>query len=215
MINPFPTSRKFHELIALYEQMAVEGYDRRDGKRVEPGKVYASLEPAKFRHILKPLCRERNIRTVLDYGSGGGDWESPVEDGLGLRELLGCEEVRKFEPARKLDEKQKSDAVFCFDVLEHIFNTDVPKVVFELFEHAEKLVVANVACYEAAALLPNAENAHITSRPPQWWKGVFDTVATLFPEVDYQLLASPSYRKAEGFPVSNIKSKMDADGYVG
>ena len=27
----------------------------------------------------------------------------------------------------------------------------------------------NVACYNAAALLPNGENAHVTVRAPSWW----------------------------------------------
>ena len=32
----------------------------------------------------------------------------------------------------------------------------------------------NVGCYEAAALLPNGENAHCTLKPIQWWKDQFE-----------------------------------------
>ena len=56
---------------------------------------------------------------------------------------------------------QKCDLVLCFDVLEHIFINDIPWVLKELFENAKQCVIINVACYKAAALLPNGENAHI------------------------------------------------------
>ena len=69
------------------------------------------------------------------------------------------------------------------DVLEHIFVSDIPKVVEELFSLAKKLLVVNVACYKAAALLPNGENAHITVRSPDWWKGIIDVAAIKHPEV--------------------------------
>ena len=85
---------------------------------------------------------------------------------------------------------KKSQCVLCFDVLEHIFISDIPFVLYEIFKNSKKLVVINVACYEAAALLPNNENAHITVRPPQWWKGCIDTVASNFPKIKYILISS-------------------------
>ena len=57
-----------------------------------------------------------------------------------------------------------------FDVLEHIFISDIPYVIHDVFSYSKKLVIINVACYEASALLPNGENTHITVRPPLWWK---------------------------------------------
>ena len=78
-------------------------------------------------------------------------------------------------------------------ILEHIFISDVPKVVSELFSLAKKLLIINVACYEAAALLPNGENAHITTRNAHWWKGVIDATAVHFEDVEVMLICSTSY----------------------
>ena len=58
-------------------------------------------------------------------------------------------------------EKKSVDRVVCMDGLEHIFIEDIPKVVSELFALSKKLLVDKVASYNAAALLPNGENAHI------------------------------------------------------
>ena len=72
-----------------------------------------------------------------------------------------------------------------------IFN--VSKILTEIFENATRCVVLNIACYPAAALLPNGENAHITVRHPHWWKGMVDAVATKFPDIETFLICSETY----------------------
>ncbi len=146
------------------------------------------------------MCREKlsddDIATVLDYGGGGSDWDEPdfdLESGQSAKQYFDVSLVNTFEPARNKLEKTKSDCVICMDVLEHIFISDVPKVVNELFSLAKKLLIINVACYEADALLPNGENAHITIRNAEWWKGVIDATAVHFEEVEVMLICSTSY----------------------
>lgn len=87
-----------------------------------------------------------------------------------------------------------------FDVLEHIFVADVPKVLRDIYSCADRLVILNVACYPAAALLPNGENAHITVRQPLWWKGMVDCITPEFPNVTTCLICSTAWRQATGFP---------------
>ena len=91
------------------------------------------------------------------------------------------------------------------DVLEHIFISDIPIVVDELFSLAKKLLVINVACYKAAALLPNGENAHITVRSPDWWKGVTDAIAIKYPDVKILLICSQTFNS--GVIYQPFKSK--------
>lgn len=93
------------------------------------------------------------------------DDPSPSFDNLSPREYLRVDLVRRYEPSLGIDQRERSDAVFCFDVLEHLFIADVPTMVDELFTLADKLLVVNVACYDASALLPCGENAHTTVRP--------------------------------------------------
>ena len=80
------------------------------------------------------------------------------------------------------------------DVLEHIYIADIPIVVKELFSLTNNLLIINVACYKAAAILPNGENAHITIRPPLWWKGVIDTIAVNYKNIEIMLICSNTFK---------------------
>ena len=210
----FEPTEKYHELIGLYAKMAKEGYETRRGPRVD--KAYSDQEAAKFRHELKPLFAEHDVRTVLDYGGGGTDWrDKAVPEGGSLAEFLGVEDYRVFEPARAVDARgQKADAVVCFDVMEHIYVGDVGYVLSDIFAQAGRLVVINVAGYRANALLPNGENAHITVRPAQWWQGAVELVAAAFPNVTAVVYHSESYTQASRLPTLCFAKANAADGYV-
>ena len=210
----FEPSPKYHELIALYVRMAEEGYETRRGPRVNT--AYSDQEAAKFRQELKPLFAEHDVKSVLDYGGGGADWrEKEVPEGGSLAAWLGVEDYRVFEPARAVDARgEKADAVVCFDVMEHIYLADIGYVLNDIFSQAQRLVVVNVAGYQANALLPNGENAHITVRPARWWQGAVDLVASLHPEVTSVLYHSEAYSKATRMPTVRFADLNAADGYV-
>ena len=182
-------SAKGRQLVEMYKEIAANGFYCKDGTKVES--VYNRFELRKFRTICREKLSDDDIATVLDYGGGGSDWDEPdfdLESGQSAKQFFDVSQVNTFEPARNELEKTKSDCVICMDVLEHIFISDVPKVVNELFSLAKKLLIINVACYEADALLPNGENAHITIRNAEWWKGVIDATAVHFEEVEVMLI---------------------------
>ena len=187
-------SPKGRQLIEMYKEIAANGFYNIYGSKVDS--VYNCFELRKFRTICREKLSDEEIATVLDYGGGGSDWDEPdfdLESGQTAKQYFDVSLVNTFEPARNKLEKTKSDCVICMDVLEHIFLSDVPKVVSELFSLAKKLLIINVACYEAAALLPNGENAHITTRNAHWWKGVIDATAVHFEDVEVMLICSTSY----------------------
>ena len=103
--------------------------------------------------------------------------------------------------------------VLCFDVLEHVFINDVPWVINDLFKYATKCIVINVACYNAAALLPNGENAHITVRPPSWWLGQIECISSLHPEIYWALFTSEGYNNAKFYGVHRMKDRLDSKNY--
>lgn len=72
----------------------------------------------------------------------------------------------------------------------------------------------NVACYPAAATLPNGENAHITVRPPVWWKGMLDSIAPEFPHVSIYLMCSEAWRQAIVFETYSGQGWQDAGTFV-
>ncbi len=196
------------KLIKLYEKMVAEGFQRTDGIKIAAENAYNSFQLQKFRHVCKEQFINNKIDTVLDYGGGGSDWDAPNFEPTNLKSakhFFEIKEVTTFEPARNLTAKKKSDCVVCVDVLEHVFLVDVANIVHELFSLTKKILVVNVACYKAAALLPNGENAHITVRSPYWWKGVFDTISVRFPLVKVILICSTQFNKGVIYETFNSK----------
>ena len=207
VVNCMNLSKNGKRLIKLYKDMAKNGFDRTDGTRVESKNAYNSFQLKKFKHVVLPSFKKLKIKTVLDYGGGGSNWDElnfDPQTGMSAKEFLQLRQVKTFEPARDLNEKEKSDCVVCIDVMEHIFLADVSNVIRELFSLAEKLVVINVACYPAAALLPNGENAHITVRNPDWWSGVLTAISKDFPEIETVLICSETF--VSGKIYQNFKS---------
>ena len=207
-------SKKGNALIKLYEEMAAKGVDRVDGTRKE--KVYNDFQLRKFRHICKQQISNEKIKTVLDYGGGGSDWDAPGFDPgtkQSAKQFFQIQRVHTFEPARGLMEKKKADCVVCMDVLEHIFIEDIPKVVDELFFLSKKLLIVNVACYEAAALLPNGENAHITIRSPDWWKGVFDVTASNYKDTEFMLICSITISTGVRYETFKFSDYSSVEGF--
>jgi len=194
-MSEFKLSKQGQELIKLYEKMAQDGYKRTDGIKVE--KAFSDFELRKFRNLCKEKISNKQIKTILDYGGGGSNWDEPNFEpttGETAKKFFDVEKVTTFEPARNLLEKKKSDCVVCMDVLEHIYIADIPNVVEELFSLTNNLLIISVACYKAAALLPNGENAHITIRPPLWWKGVIDTIAVNYKNIEIMLICSNTFK---------------------
>ena len=192
--------------------MAKEGYNRTDGSFVK--NVYSDAEPLKFADQLEKIIGYFNAKTALDYGSGGSDLnKTKLSNGEKFINYIGLNKIHSFEPARSKRNKRKSDIVLCFDVLEHIFINDVPWVINDLFKHANKCVVINVACYNAAALLPNGENAHITVRPPSWWLGQIECISSLHPDVYWALFASESYNNSNFYGVHRMKDRLDSKNF--
>lgn len=203
-------SQKQLDLLHMYAVMAKSGYDTADGSHVS--EAFNDFELRKVRSSLKPILRAS--KSILDYGSGGADWERlgfDIDSGKSAKDFFNIEYVFRYEPARGIDQRTRVDTVICFDVLEHLFIHDVTLVIRDILSLASQSVIVNVACYPARALLPNGENAHTTVRHPYWWKGIFDALAPEYPEITIHLLCSTSHGKIDGFkPYSALMWQQDS-----
>lgn len=207
-------STKGRQLLGLYERMAREGYVRADDRKVEL--AFSDFELRPYRTQLREVLREHGVGSLLDYGSGGSDWEAAGFDeasGQSAMAYFGLREALRYEPARGLDERRPVDCVVSFDVLEHVFIADVPAVLRDMLSLATRLLVLNVACYPAAARLPTGENAHVTVRPPAWWKGMLDGVAVEFPSVSILLICSTAWRRSMAYPVWRAAAWLEGDAF--
>lgn len=208
-------SPKGLQLIEMYKVMAETGYDRIDQRRIDD--AFSDFELRAYRPQVAEIFKIFSISSVLDYGCGGSDWFTPgfhEETQQSAIQYFGLGDVYRFEPARGIDERQAVDCVVSFDVLEHVFITDVPAVLRNMFSYANKLLLLNVACYYAGAKLPNGENAHVTVRNPVWWKGMVDCISTEFPHVSVCLLCSTSWRNSSMFDIWSAGKWQEGTTFV-
>ena len=70
---------------------------------------------------------------------------------------------------QKPEAGRKFDLVVCIDVLEHIPQADLPRIIKEIFDYSGKYVFATAAVNKAGKTLPNGMNAHATVQPEEWW----------------------------------------------
>ena len=195
-------SKKGKELIEHYKDMANHGYKREDGIYVKD--TYESFELKKFKELIQPQFKYWKIKSVLDYGGGGSNWDrSDFSGEQSAKDFFNLEKVISYEPARNYHDIESCDCVVCFDVLEHVYLNDLNDVLTHIYSHALKFVIIQVACYEAQALLPTGENAHITVRPPIWWKGFIDSISIKFPDISTMLFCSTEYKHAQLFKIWN------------
>ncbi|MBN2644187.1 MAG: hypothetical protein JXR59_01790 [Desulfuromonadaceae bacterium] len=195
-------SNKGRKLISMYATMAKEGYERVDHSKVQD--AFNDFELKSYRENIRAIFQQQDIKTALDYGCGGADWRACGFDpasGQSAIDYFHLEQAYRYEPARDLDERRLVDCVISFDVLEHIFIADVPVVLRDMFSYARKLLLLNVACYPAAAKLPNGENAHVTVRDPLWWKGMLDCISVDYPCVGVYLMCSTGWCDSTAYPL--------------
>jgi FkbM family methyltransferase len=181
----------------LYAQMHAEG-EKRLGIAPEATFPGSSLAPHVGR--IKRLIDATGARTILDYGSGKGFQYRPqkiVIDGRhvadSIAEYWDVDEVRCYDPglpAHAALPENPYDGVISTDVLEHCPEEDLAWILDEIFALARSFAYLNVACFPARKSLPNGENAHITLRPPSWWRDLVAERAARFPALQWQLSAA-------------------------
>ena len=62
-------------------------------------------------------------------------------------------------------------------------------------------------------MISKKDNAHITIRPPLWWKGIFDCIGSNFPDVNYVLLASKSINDVAAFEAVSHNEHIKRETY--
>ena len=187
--NPSP---EYLRLSALYRELHSSGHIDNKGTDIYPGR---SLWP----HIgfIKALIERYGIKSILDYGAGKGKqytnlWVKPAKGKIysSVEEYWQAKVIcyDAGNSAFNTWPEGSFDAVISTDVLEHCSREDLGWIIGEMFEKAEKLVFANIACYPAKAILPNGENAHATIEKPAWWEELIIAVASNYPGVDFFFL---------------------------
>jgi hypothetical protein len=194
--NPSP---RFKLLGDLYHQLHDSGH--RGGR---PEQTFSGKSLLPHIGIVRELARHTNAHSILDYGSGKGALYSernlPMPQGgviSSVQEYWGVGEIWLYDPG--VDEyavrpDRQFDGVVSTDVLEHIPEEDIDWVLNECFDFARKFVYMNIASYPAVKMLPNGWNAHLTVKPPAWWRRHIEKAAAGWMGRAYVFDVSEKYR---------------------
>jgi 2-polyprenyl-3-methyl-5-hydroxy-6-metoxy-1,4-benzoquinol methylase len=117
-----------------------------------------------WRDRLMDLAWEVKADTVLDYGCGKGTLKPAVP-------LT----VYEYDPAiRGKDcDPPEADIVICTDVLEHVEVECMDAVLSHIVSKARKAVLLCASTKHGNKKLADGRQAHITVRPPEWWREAF------------------------------------------
>jgi len=173
-------SPRYRRLLEQYQLMHTQGEIHLG---IPPEQTFPGQSlPPQAPHI-KRLIKATGSATLLDYGCGKGRqyWPYRIRDAVegieypDIRSFWGVRDIRLYDPAYAPHSelpRGSFDGVICTDVLEHCPEEDVPWIVAELFQYADRFVYANVACFPARKRLPSGGNAHCTIKPIRWWEEV-------------------------------------------
>ena len=148
-----------------------------------------------YLNYIVDLVHDTKSESLLDYGCGKaeGYLKHNHHKNWGIMPELYDPAIEKFS---KLPEGN-FDGVISFDVLEHIPEEEIPQVIKEIFEKANKFVFLGIDTSPAMAVLPNGENAHCTQKPLEWW---VDMIKTHGKKVYTHVMTNGQY---EGYEILN------------
>lgn len=134
-------------------------------------KYFAGWTIKRYVDDIAKAVAAHEAKTLLDYGCGKG-YQYLVRR---VHERWGnilptCYDVG----VRQLAERPEGifDGVICTDMLEHIEETDVPRILDDLLHYAGKFMVLGISCrpeQNDVKKLSDGRGVHICVREPSWW----------------------------------------------
>ena len=130
----------------------------------------AHLRSKEFRGVSLPphiaaidhLLHTHNCHSILDYGCGKAQhWPTQWQG-----RITGYDPAYAPYAARPTG---THDMVICTDVLEHVPESAVDRVIRDIFDYREKWVYLCICTRASDKRLPDGSNKHVTIRPNSWW----------------------------------------------
>lgn len=135
--------------------------------------TFAGATCVRYAGQIAELVRRVRPPRILDYGSGKGvqylRWR--------IHERWGGILPDCYDPGVPYLSKRPKPGyrgIICCDVLEHIAEDDLPEIlgdVFGLVGQLPAFVFFSICCRPSKhKTLPDGRNAHLTVKPPEWWR---------------------------------------------
>lgn len=189
-------SLRYKHLLDLHMQMHKEGEKPAGDRAGRPAE--ATFDGRSLKKEIEPiaaLIRETGAKQVLDYGSGKAvhyeAYENEPADSR-FKSLPAWPGVKVvcYDPGHEpfaTPYEERCDGVISTDVVEHLPPEDVPWILDEMFEAADKFVYVATVSFPAKKHLPDGSNAHCTVEPPQWWHEQMELAGRRHPGVRWVL----------------------------
>ena len=131
--------------------------------------LYAGSSTQIHKNFIAQFLIEFDCKSILDYGCGKAiQYHKEKLHESHFRGVMPSLYDPAVEQYSKLPEGT-FDAVISTDVLEHIEEEDLPKVIAEIYSKADKFVYLGISNEPASSILPDGRNAHVTQKSLDWW----------------------------------------------
>ena len=113
-------------------------------------------------------ARFRNVRSMLDYGTGKGGLISLLKESDSTIDI----DVQGFDPAVKEFSRRPDrsfDIVTCIDVLEHVDRDKIGDSIKDMSSLLNGFLFFAIDLLPAKKTLSDGRNAHIMLAPADWW----------------------------------------------
>lgn len=119
---------------------------------------------ARLPEDLQKIIKEKNIKSILDFGSGKGNTT------LAIKEKFPDIKVYSYDPVTSpIDLPDQVDLVYSSDVLEHVEPNQLDQTLENLFNISNHQY-HYIACHIAKKTLSDGRNAHLIIEPGTWWE---------------------------------------------
>jgi hypothetical protein len=133
-------------------------------RQLHASTVYGNTSVKTLRY-LRPEIAVLKPQSIIDYGCG----QSRFLDELRLDYDVQYVRYDPAIPEYSRKPRTCADLLVNIDVLEHIEEANLDVVIAELAAFGRNAIIV-VDTKPAATFLPNGRNAHVTIRPPLWWR---------------------------------------------
>ena len=121
----------------------------------------------KFAPRIAKIIKERNPKSILDYGAG----KCALRDALG--KTLTGRRFFEYDPGVKAisaSPQRQFDMVCCIDVLEHVEPDCLNDVMADIRRLTKRFAVLTIHTGPAGKTLSDGRNAHLIQEPMPWWE---------------------------------------------
>lgn len=173
-------------------------------ERKQYEQIYNTMHkhPQRFRGVstekhvanIKFLIEETQSKSLLDFGCGKGQQYTKQR----IHKQWGGIKPTLYDPGVPSYEELPFgmwDGVICIDVLEHVPESAILDVLFDIISRARKFIFINVSTRRAGINLPNGENAHCTIKEHKWWENKISNMKQKIDSSAIIFLESRKYTK--------------------